>query len=296
MKFDHFPWPELPNRVEKPTWSGRKFVVGSDELEFLGYGGGSSAWSDELTSMHEAEATALHPIDIASRRLALESMRLVVKNPPATLLDIGSSSGFFLEELKKTFPQAGIIGSDYLETVVRNAARRVQNTPFIQFDLRQCPLEDGCVDGVTALNVLEHIDDDRTALKEIHRILRRGGIAHIEVPASPSCYDIYDEILLHHRRYKLSELTNTARKLGFQIERATHLGFSLYPAFRIVKTRGRTRASLLSPAEKKALVAARIRTTARSQVLTSILAVEIWLGKYFVYPFGIRAVVRLKKV
>jgi ubiquinone/menaquinone biosynthesis C-methylase UbiE len=296
MKFDQFPWPELPNRVEKPTWSGRRFVVGSDELEFLGYGSGSSAWSDELTSMHEAEATALHPIDIASRRLALESMRLVVKNLPATLLDIGSSSGFFLEELKKSFPQAAIIGSDYLETVVRSAARRVQNMPFIQFDLRQCPLDDECVDGVTALNVLEHIDDDRTALKEIHRILRRGGIAHIEVPASPSCYDIYDEILLHHRRYKLSELTSAARKLGFQIERATHLGFTLYPAFRIVKTRGRTRTRLLSQAEKKALVAARIRTTSRSKVLTSILAVENWLGKYFVYPFGIRAVVRLRKI
>jgi ubiquinone/menaquinone biosynthesis C-methylase UbiE len=264
-------------------------------LEFLGYGGNSSAWSDELTSMHEAEATAVHPIDLASRRLAIESMKQVVKSPHPTFLDIGSSSGFLLEDLKKAFPEAAIIGSDYLESVVRSAARRVEETPFIQFDLRQCPLENECIDGVTALNVLEHIDDDRKALKEIHRILRRGGIAHIEVPAGPSCYDIYDEVLMHHRRYKLSELIATAKELGFQIERATHLGFSLYPAFRIIKARGRIRASRLSPAEKKAVVAAQIRTTARSKVMASMLALENWVGKYVAYPFGIRAIARLKK-
>jgi SAM-dependent methyltransferase len=296
MKFDQFPWPKLPNTVETPSWNGRRFVIASAELEFLGYGESASAWSDELTAMHEAEAASIHPIDVASRGLAIASMTQVLKDPYATLLDIGSSSGFFLEEFKKIFPRAAIIGSDYLPSVVLRAARRVQNTPFIQFDLRQCPLDTGCIDGVTALNVLEHIDDDRAALKEIHRILRRGGIAHIEVPAGPSCYDVYDEVLLHHRRYKLNELTETGRELGFQIERATHLGFSLYPAFRFVKARERARSTQLSPGEKKAIVAKRIRGTARSRLLTSMLAMEIWLGKYVAYPVGIRAIARLKKI
>jgi SAM-dependent methyltransferase len=295
MKFDQFPWPKLPHTNQAPYWNGRRFIVGSDELEILLYGNSPSAWSDELTAMHEAEAASTHPIDIASRRLAIESIKHVVKNPNATLLDIGSSSGFFIEELRRVFPQAAIIGSDYLESVVLNAAHHVPNTPFIQFDLRQCPLENGCVDGVTALNVLEHIDEDRTALKEIYRILKRGGIAHIEVPADPSCFDLYDEVLLHHRRYKLNDLKAMARELGFHVERATHLGFALYPGFRFVKNQNRSRAERLSLGEKKAIVAARIRKTARSRLLTAVFALENWLGKYFTYPIGIRAVVRLRR-
>jgi SAM-dependent methyltransferase len=295
MKFNQFPWPLLPNSGESPSWNGRRFLVGAVELDYLGYGGSDSAWSDELTAMHEAEATSVHPIDIASRSLAIGSMEQVMKDPYATLLDIGSSSGFLIEELRKAFPTAAIIGSDYLASVVAHAAHRWENTPFIQFDLRRCPLPEGCIDGVTALNVLEHIDDDRTALKEIHRILRHGGIAHIEVPADPSCYDIYDEVLLHYRRYRLNELTATAKELGFQTERATHLGFSLYPAFRFVKALGRSRSSGLSTAEKKTIVAGRIRNTARSRVLTCLLSAENWLGNYVTYPIGIRAIVRLKK-
>jgi SAM-dependent methyltransferase len=296
MKFNQFPWPPLPNTSEIPSWNGRRFLVGAAELDYLGYGGGDSAWSAELTAMHEVDATSVHPIDIASRRLAIGSMKQVVKDPHATLLDIGSSSGFLVEELRKALPGAAIIGSDYLASVVAHAAQRLENTPFIQFDLRRCPLQDGCIDGVTALNILEHIDDDRTALKEIHRILRRGGIAHIEVPADPSCYDIYDEVLLHYRRYRLNELTAITNGLGFQTERATHLGFSLYPAFRFVKALGRIRTGhRLSPTEKKTIVAARIRNTARSRVLTYLLSAENWLGKYVTYPIGIRAVVRLKK-
>jgi SAM-dependent methyltransferase len=78
---------------------------------------------------------------------------------------------------------------DYLFNVVLSASRRVRSAPFLQFDLRNCPLAADCLDGVTALNVLEHIDDDFKALQEIHRILRRGGLAHIEVPADPSSFD-----------------------------------------------------------------------------------------------------------
>ena len=97
MKFDRFPWPKLPNTAERPSWDGSRFVIGSSELEYLGYGESASAWSDELTAMHETEATSIHPIDVASRRLAIASMTQVLEDPRATLLDVGSSSGFFLK-------------------------------------------------------------------------------------------------------------------------------------------------------------------------------------------------------
>ncbi|HTC13560.1 MAG TPA: hypothetical protein VK692_05030, partial [Chthoniobacterales bacterium] len=57
----------------------------------------------------------------------------------------------------------------------------------------------------------EHIDEDFKALQEIYRILKPGGLAHIEVPADPSSFDFYDEVLMHFRRYRLGDLTTKAR-------------------------------------------------------------------------------------
>ncbi|MBV8141394.1 MAG: class I SAM-dependent methyltransferase, partial [Verrucomicrobia bacterium] len=66
-----------------------------------------------------------------------------------------------MEDLLREVPQAAVIGSDYLPDLVLSAARRIRSAPFLQFDLRKCPLPDECLDGVTALNVLEHIDDEQ---------------------------------------------------------------------------------------------------------------------------------------
>src|SRR6185369_6000481 len=152
------------------------------------YDAATSHWSDDLTSLHEAEAGQDHPIDLASRRLAVASMRGLEHDAPV-VLDVGCSSGFVLEDLQRALPRASVIGSDYLEGPLEGLAGRRSNVPLLQFDLRKCPLSDGCVDGVTCLTVLEHIDDHRAALSEIRRILKPGGIAHIEVPAGPELFD-----------------------------------------------------------------------------------------------------------
>jgi SAM-dependent methyltransferase len=51
-----------------------------------------------------------------------------------------------------------------------------------QVDLRKLPFSDHSFDVVYASHVLEHIDDDRSALKEIRRILKPNGIAILPVP------------------------------------------------------------------------------------------------------------------
>ena len=294
MDLSDFPWPPLPASTEAPYWNGRHFVVGSVEYSFLRYGDSQSAWSDQLTEMHEAEARSTHPIDLASRSLAIQSMQRLNGSP--VILDIGCSSGFLLEDFRRQIPGAQIIGSDYLVNVVEKASQRISNMPFIQFDLRKCPLPESCVDAVSALNVLEHIDDDFTALKEIHRILKPGGIAHVEVPADPSSFDLYDEVLMHFRRYNLSDLIAKARDASFVILSATHLGFFIYPAFKFVKRRNQKAGKNLTHEEKTSLVAQQIGTTARAKALLVVFKLEQFLGRVISYPIGIRAVLRLQKV
>jgi ubiquinone/menaquinone biosynthesis C-methylase UbiE len=295
MTLADFPWPPLSNLGLTPVWVGNGFRIGSEFSEVLSYGESESAWSNDLTAMHEAEASSSHPIDLASRTLAVQSMGELVNRPSSVVLDVGCSSGFLIRNLQTLLPNLSILGADYLTDVVIKAARRNPGVPFIQFDLRECPLPDGCVDGVTALNVLEHIDDDYRALNEIYRILAPQGIAHVEVPAGPACFDLYDEVLMHFRRYRLRDLVTMARKIGFEVRSATHLGFLIYPAFRLVKFRNRVRYSRLPLSTKKSVVKRHIKSTGSSLPMRIALGAELNLGRFLRFPFGIRAVMRLSK-
>jgi SAM-dependent methyltransferase len=292
-----FPWPAPPGASTAPVWSPAGFRLNGDPARaVLVYDAADSHWSPELTDLHEAEAGSQHPIDLASRRWAVRSLAeyLPPDRPQPVVLDVGCSSGFVLEEIQAALPQAALIGSDYILPPLEKLAQRLPGVPLLQFDLRRCPLPDGCVDAVTALNVLEHIDDDTAALREIGRILRPGGVAHIEVPAGPGCYDVYDEQLMHHRRYRLAALLAQARGAGFDVLRATHLGCLIYPAFWLVKRRGR-RLLRLPAAEKKALVARQIRHTGQSVLLGAVLRLEEAIGRYATFPFGIRCIAVLRK-
>ena len=291
-----FPWPTPPEAVEAPIWHDGRFWLGGQEKRVIAYDATDSHWSAELTDLHEAEAGSHHPIDQASRRLAVRSLTEFLPNELSapTVLDVGCSSGFIVEEIRAALPGAVVIGSDYILPPLEKLAARLPGLPLLQFDLRHCPLPDACVDAVTALNVLEHIDDDGAALGEIFRILRPGGVAHIEIPAGPGCYDIYDEQLMHHRRYRLRDLVKMARTGGWQVLRATHLGCLIYPAFWLVKQRGR-RLLKLPDAEKKARVASQIRQTSDSAILGAALRIEEFLGRFVSFPFGIRCVVVLRK-
>jgi ubiquinone/menaquinone biosynthesis C-methylase UbiE len=289
-----FQWPRIPGSVYQPIWSGQAFLDGNREIQFLNYTEAVSAWSDELTAMHEAEAASSHPIDVASRRLALESMRALKGRP--VILDIGCSSGFLLQDLHSALPNAALIGADYLSSLLNRAALNVPCVPLLQFDLRTCPLHNESVDGVTALNVLEHIDDDEEALRQMHRILRRGGIAHVEIPSCPSCYDVYDEVLMHYRRYKLPQLRAMCEQIGFAVEWANHLGFFFFPLFWVIKQTNRVLAKSWTGEYKRRVVARQIRKTARRKIMSPFFSFERISGNAVHYPVGIRAVLRLRKV
>ena len=294
MSLGDFPWPPVPGATVAPVWAGTGFMIGGRSLRVASYETEPSHWSEDLTTLHETESGRDHPIDCASRRLAVRTMRRLAGRKAPIILDVGCSTGFILEDLRKALPHAELIGADYLLGPLESLARRIPDIPILQFDLRRCPLPNDCVDGITCLNVLEHIDDHEGALGHIHRILKPGGWAHIEVPAGPALYDLYDEHLMHYRRYRLGEFVGMARAKGFIVERATHLGFMVFPAFWWVKRQNRRHLSAL-PEEKKRLVAGQIRSTRTQPLLAAMIRFETALGRILSYPCGIRCVVVLRK-
>ena len=286
-----FPWPSIPEMNENPKWEDDGFLIkGEKHANFICYNQTDSNWSEHLTELHEQEAgNGQHPIDIASRHLALSSFRKLAHNDEALLLEVGCSSGYLLQDLQKYFPNLNIIGSDYLAKPLKKLSIHCPKIPLLQFDLQNCPLPDGSVDGVVALNVLEHIEKDELALKHLYRILKPGGVMHIEVPAGQNLYDIYDEYLLHHRRYSLTEIEDKVKAAGFEILNSTHLGFSIYPAFWAVKKMNRC---FLSNTEeqKQKIVTKQINQTKKNLLMKIALEIEIKLGAFVRFPCGIRCI------
>jgi SAM-dependent methyltransferase len=73
----------------------------------------------------------------------------------------------------------------------------------------------GEFDSIICLNVLEHIADDRGALRRFHDLLAPGGTLLLLVPAHPSLYGGIDRTVEHQRRYTKDGLRQRLLEAGF---------------------------------------------------------------------------------
>ena len=76
----------------------------------------------------------------------------------------------------------------------------------------------GHYDTVICLNVLEHLDDEGNALRNIHLALCPGGRAIILVPQNPRLFGSLDDVLGHKRRYSRDVLRDVVEHEGFHID------------------------------------------------------------------------------
>jgi SAM-dependent methyltransferase len=261
--------------------------VGREAVRVLSYEVGASGWTDDLTAFHEDNAGSDHFIDRASRRHALRQVSAHARGPAPVVLEVGCSSGFLLQELRREMPHAQVIGADYVRGPLEQLAARVNDIPLLQFDLVNCPLPDDSVDVAVLLNVLEHIKDDAGAVRQLRRILKPGGAVVLEVPAGPHLYDVYDKVLMHFRRYSLSGLRRLLTGAGLTVVQASSLGALLYPGFRWVKKRNRR--YLDAPAAVQQEVVARaMKKSGRNRLFEAVMWVEGCLRRWVPLPRGIR--------
>lgn len=104
-------------------------------------------------------------------------------------------------------------------------------TADMHFDVQHIPLADESVDAVICNHLLEHVDDDRLAMRELHRIMRRGGWGVVLSPVEltrattfedPSVTDPVARTRLFgqydHRRVYGRDYADRLREAGFEVE------------------------------------------------------------------------------
>jgi predicted SAM-dependent methyltransferase len=93
------------------------------------------------------------------------------------------------------------------------------------------------VDQIYSINVLEHIEDDFSILKEFHRVLGDSGKLYLYLPAFPILYSRFDKKIGHFRRYKKDDLLKNLEEAGFQVKNICYrdsMGFFVALIFKIL--------------------------------------------------------------
>jgi ubiquinone/menaquinone biosynthesis C-methylase UbiE len=142
----------------------------------------------------DAQADSLESQCLRSRqRIALEMLASAVP-APARVLDAGCGTGETAAKLLEQGYEAR--GMDISESMVSHACARLGADRFRVGDLERIPFPDSEFDAVVCLGVIEYLERDEGALREIARVLRPGGTAVISTPNAISPLRSLDALFL----------------------------------------------------------------------------------------------------
>jgi SAM-dependent methyltransferase len=147
------------------------------------------------------------------------------------ILDVGCGTGTMVGHLGRYGDAGGVEASP--EAVAFCHERGVPGV--VQATGETLPFADASFDLVTALDVIEHIEDDGQALREMRRVLEPGGRALITVPAFPFLWSPHDDVNHHFRRYVRPELEARMREAGLRPLRTSYFNSILFPVVAAVR-------------------------------------------------------------
>jgi SAM-dependent methyltransferase len=86
------------------------------------------------------------------------------------------------------------------------------------------PYPDCSFDLVCALDIIEHVDDDRAAWSEVARVAKPDAVVLVSVPLHPSRWTAFDDFVGHKRRYEPEELRQRLAEHALRVENSAIYG------------------------------------------------------------------------
>lgn len=215
----------------------------------------------------------------------LKSISDKIRDPlvPIRILDVGCGTGANLEMLSQFGTAEGVdVSDDALEFCRQkglNAQKGLAET---------LPFADETFDLTTALDVVEHLDDDIAGLKEMYRVTKKSGYSLIFVPAFMWLWGVQDDISNHRIRYTKTQIVERLEKAGYKIERATYANWTFFAPI----LAGRT---LMKLTGIKPVSENNVNVPALNGVFGKLFGAERFWLKNFDFPFGVSIVIVAKK-
>jgi SAM-dependent methyltransferase len=223
------------------------------------------------------------------RRAILESFlkticsSFTIHHSSLTILDVGCGTGANLEMLSQFGEAEGVdVSDDALEFCKRKGLT-------VQKGLAETlPYADETFDLTTALDVVEHLDDDIAGLKEMYRVTKKGGYSLIFVPAFMWLWGVQDDISNHRIRYTKKQIVERLQKAGYTIDRATYANWTFFAPI----LGGRTLMKLtgIKPESEN-----NVNISALNGIFGKLFSAERFWLRNFDFPFGVSIVVVAKK-
>ena len=208
-----------------------------------------------------------------------------VKDRRAHILDVGCGTGANLVLLSEFGEAEGVdVSPDAL------AFCRERGLDNVRLGAAEAlPYEDNEFDLVTALDVVEHIDDDVAGLREMRRVLRPGGRVLLFVPTFMFLWGLQDEVSHHRRRYRLNELRQAVTAAGFEVERTTYANITFFLPILLGRKFMRL-TGIRTETENN------INISALNRVFGTILGAERHWLRYLNIPFGVSGLCVARRV
>ncbi|MBC7288205.1 MAG: class I SAM-dependent methyltransferase [Armatimonadetes bacterium] len=143
----------------------------------------------------------------------------------SVILDAGCGTGGTFAALAAQYTVVGLDRSLVALAFCRKRGMEL----LVGGDLQSIPLADASFDAVVACDVLEHVQDDQLALRELFRVSRPGAVLVVTVPALPWLWSEHDEALGHMRRYTKRDLMTRIRAAGWRLRRLNYAVSGLLP-------------------------------------------------------------------
>jgi len=169
----------------------------------------------QLLKMEADELSAEFEVFVRSIESAL-----CLEADVATLLEIGCSSGYYGEVLRRYFPSIKYIGIDYSQSFVDFGKSKFPNFDLRKGDTTALEMSDGAFDVVVSGSVLLHVMEWQKGLRESCRVARRVLILH-RTPVSSAPTTLFTKSAYGQKMiewtFNEDELVDTARSEGFRL-------------------------------------------------------------------------------
>ncbi|HLA56100.1 MAG TPA: class I SAM-dependent methyltransferase [Flavobacterium sp.] len=207
----------------------------------------------------------------------------LLKNAPkeSKILDIGCSSGIFLNELENLgFKNENLFGIDISDKAIENCRQNGIQNAFVM-DAQNITLSER-FDIIVASDCLEHLQDDGKAIANWNALLKPGGKIYVFVPAFQSLWSNHDVVNMHFRRYTNPQLESRLKAENLNIVKSSYWNFFLFPPVYVF--RKIANAFRKTPSAEGDI---KIGNPAINGILLTLVTFENKLLKYVSFPFGV---------